>query len=121
MSASIAPSFGIQMSFSGFTDKQPELIKRSLEALRIEPSEKEFGQAVDRYTRGLENSRFGFPVRQLFPALRRLTQTGAFDQADLLEAANAATLDKLSAHIKQQLGSAYVRGYRYYIGISLHI
>ena len=113
MNASIAPGFGVQMSFSGFTDKQPELIKRSLEALRIEPSEKEFGQAVDRYTRGLENSRFGFPVRQLFPALRRLTQTGAFDQADLLEAANAATLDKLSAHIKQQLGSAYVRGYRF--------
>ena len=60
MNASVSPSFGIQMTFSGFTDKQPELIKRSLEALRIEPSEEEFIQAVDRFTRGLENSRFGF-------------------------------------------------------------
>ena len=55
MNASVSPSFGIQMTFSGFTDKQPELIKRSLEALRIEPSEEEFIQAVDRFTRGLEN------------------------------------------------------------------
>ncbi|MDG1064946.1 MAG: insulinase family protein [Luminiphilus sp.] len=113
MNASIAPGFGIQMSFSGFTDKQPELIKRSLEALQIQPSEEEFTQAVDRFTRGLENSRFGFPVRQLFPALRRLTQTGAFNQKDLLTAAKAATRGALSDHIQQQLNSAYVRGYRF--------
>ena len=113
MNASVSPSFGIQMTFSGFTDKQPELIKRSLEALRIEPSEEEFIQAVDRFTRGLENSRFGFPVRQLFPAIRRLTQTGAFNQEDLLQAANAATLEALSGHIEQQLSTAYVRGYRF--------
>jgi protease-3 len=113
MNASISPGFGIQMSFSGFTDKQPELIKRSLEALRIKPSEEEFTQAVDRFTRGLENSRFGFPVRQLFPAIRRLAQTGAFNQEDLLQAANDATLESLSGHIEQQLSSAYVRGYRF--------
>ena len=113
MNASVSPGFGIQMTFSGFTDKQPELIKRSLEALRIEPSEEEFTQAVDRFTRGLENSRFGFPVRQLFPAIRRLTQTGTFNQKDLLQAANAATLASLSGHIEQQLSSAYVRGYRF--------
>jgi len=113
MNAFVMPGFGLQMSFSGFTDKQPELIKRSLEALRIKPSQEEFTQAVDRFTRSIENSRYGFPVRQLFPALRRLTQTGAFNQNDLLQAAKAATPAKLDDYIQQQLGSAYVRGYRF--------
>ena len=113
MNASVVPGYGIRLSFSGFTDKQGELIERSLNALRVAPTELEFAQSVDRYTRSIENARFGFPVRQLFPALRRLAQSGAYNQTALLAAAEMATPEALTAFIDRQLSSAYVRAYSF--------
>jgi len=113
MNASAVPGYGFRLSFSGFTDKQGELIERSLNALRVSPTDLEFAQSVDRYTRSIENARYGFPVRQLFPAIRRLAQSGAYNQTELLAAAEAATPEALAAFIDGQLQSAYVRAYQF--------
>ena len=113
MYGSVSPGFGFRVRVSGFTDKQQELIGRSLHALRIEPTAQEFEQAVDRYTRGLENARFGFPVSQLFPALRQLTRSGAYDEAQLKVAAASATPESLLQFIEGQLRTAYIRSYSF--------
>ena len=109
----VSSGFGFRMSLSGFTDKQQELMRRSLKALRIEPTEQEFEQAVDRYSRGLENARFEFPVSQLFPALRQLTHSGAYNEAQLQAAAAAATPESLRQFIQGQLNAAYIRSYSF--------
>lgn len=111
MNVGASSGFGLRFTVSGFTDKQPELLKRAAEALRITPTALELEQAVDRYLRGLENARYGFAVRQLFPAVQRLTQSGQFNRDSLMAAAGSITIESLRQFIDQELSKAYVRVY----------
>ena len=74
MSLSMSASNGISLTMSGFTDKQPELLGRALEGLRVNPSELEFGQAIERYLRRIENSKRAFPYTRFTPLLGMLTR-----------------------------------------------
>ncbi len=111
MNVGASSGFGLRFTVSGFTDKQPELLKRAADALRITPTALELEQAVDRYLRGLENARYGFAVRQLFPAVQRLTQSGQFNRGSLIAAAGSVTTESLQQFIDQELSKAYVRVY----------
>jgi len=111
MNVGASSGFGLRLTLSGFTDKQPELLQRAVEALRIKPTARELEQAIDRYLRGLDNARFGFAVRQLFPAVQRLTQTGQFNRDSLIAAAKAVTQESLAQFITRELAGAYTRLY----------
>lgn len=95
---------------SGFTDKQPELLSRALSGLRVEASELEFGQAVERYLRSIENAKRAFPYTRLSPLLGLLTREGQYTDTTLALAASQATLSKLEAFIDATLADSHLRG-----------
>lgn len=111
MNASVSGSHGLKLSFSGFTDKQSELVAKALSALRFTPTEDELTQAIDRFERGLENSKRSFPVRQLRPALNRLTMSGNYSEDALRAALQKVTVTSFNAYVAEELTSAYVRAY----------
>ena len=110
MSLSMGASNGISLTLAGFTDKQPELLERALAGLRVEPSELEFGQAVERLLRGIENSKRAFPYTRFTPLLSLLTRQGRYTDASLARAASTASLEGFNAFVDQVLGTSHVRG-----------
>jgi len=113
MNASVSNSHGLKLTFSGFTDKQSELIEIALKGLAFKPTEEELAQAVDRFARGLENSKRAFPVRQLRPALSRLTESGRYSPESLKAALEDVDLARLNAFVDDELRSAYARIYMF--------
>jgi len=113
MSAGMSTANGVKLTFSGFTDKQPVLIEQALDALRIQPSDEALAQAVDRFVRGIRNSKRGFPFRQLGPALRKLTTSGSYDDETLIDIAEQVTNGSLAQFIEGELGSALARVYMF--------
>lgn len=81
-------SKGMSILVNGFTDKQSVLLSELLVDLIPTVDKTSFEQAKDRYIRGLRNAQKQFTVRQLFPALRNLTQANQFENTALIEAAN---------------------------------
>ena len=113
MSGNVSVAEGLRLTVSGFTDKQPELVSKALAGLRVAPTEQELSQAVDRFLRGLQNAKRGFPVRQLSPALRDLTRTSEWDEDQLIAVAESADLGQLSAFIDDVLARNQLRGYMF--------
>lgn len=110
MSLSMSAGSGVSLTMSGFTDKQPELLSRALVGLRVEASELEFGQAVERYLRSIENAKRAFPYTRLSPLLGLLTREGRYADTDLALAASKATLSDLEAFIDTTLADSHLRG-----------
>ena len=111
MGLSLQLDEGLRISISGFTDKQPELLATALSALRVSPDEQALTQALDRFSRGLQNRKREMPVSQLGRTLSGLTQTGFYDEASLREAASQITPSKFTAFVDELLARALVRVY----------
>ena len=111
MSLSMSASNGISLTMSGFTDKQPELLARALEGLRINPSELEFGQAVERYLRRIENSKRAFPYTRFTPLLGMLTREGRYTDASLALAASKANLKDFTQFVDAVLTTSHLRAF----------
>ena len=110
MSLSMSAGSGVSLTMSGFTDKQPELLSRALAGLRVEASELEFGQAVERYLRSIENAKRAFPYTRLSPLLGLLTREGQYTDTALALAASKASLAGLEAFIDATLSGSHLRG-----------
>ncbi len=111
MGLSLQLDEGLRISISGFTDKQPELLAAALAALRVSPDEQALTQALDRFSRGLQNRKREMPVSQLGRTLSGLTQTGFYDEASLREAASQITPSQFTAFVDELLERALVRVY----------
>ena len=111
MSLSMSASNGISLTMSGFTDKQPELLARALEGLRVNPSELEFGQAVERYLRRIENSKRAFPYTRFTPLLGMLTREGRYTDASLALAASKANLEEFTQFVEAVLTTSHLRAF----------
>lgn len=111
MSLNLDASNGITLTVSGFTDKQPELLERALAGLRVAPTELEFGQAVERYLRRIENSKRAFPYTRFTPLLGLLTREGRFSDTSLVLAASKANLADFTAFTETVLADSHVRGF----------
>lgn len=111
MGLSMRADEGLRLSLSGFTDKQAELLSAGLAGLRVAPSEQQLDQALDRFLRDIENRKRDLPISQLGPMLGRLTQTGEYDDASLLQAAASVTLSRFEGFVDNLLQSALVRIY----------
>jgi protease-3 len=111
MSLSMSAGSGVSLTMSGFTDKQPELLSRALAGLRVEATELELGQAVERYLRSIENAKRAFPYTRLSPLLGLLTREGQFTDRALALSAAKATLTDLEAFIDATLSGSHLRGF----------
>ena len=110
MSLSMSAGSGVSLTMSGFTDKQPELLSRALAGLRVEATELEFGQAVERYLRSIENAKRAFPYTRLSPLLGLLTREGQYTDTALALAASNANLAGLEVFIDSTLSGSHLRG-----------
>jgi protease-3 len=84
-----------------------------LSDIRIQPSEQEVAQAVDRLVRGIQNAKRAFPVRQLSPAVRSLTRNDRWDEAQMLAAADAVTPEALVQFVDGVLKRNNLRAYMF--------
>ena len=96
MSVNLAPSNGLVLSMSGFTDKQDVLLKQALSGLKADVTAQAFTQAIDRYKRGLLNQQKQFPYAQAFGAYSKLIRTGSFDTEALIKAAESLSVADLN-------------------------
>lgn len=96
MSVSLAPSNGLVLSMSGFTDKQGVLLKQALTGLKADETAQAFSQAVDRFKRNLLNQQKQFPYAQAFGEYSKLTRTGGFDTDALIKAADSLSVADLA-------------------------
>ncbi|PDH36355.1 MAG: peptidase M16 [Halieaceae bacterium MED-G27] len=110
MSLWVSTGNGLSMTLSGFTDKQPELLARALADLRVEPTDIEFSQALERYLRGLENSKRSFPYTQFGPSMSTLAREGRYSDTTLARAASGVTPKALTSLIDEVLANSHVRG-----------
>ncbi|BBN83410.1 protease III [Pseudoalteromonas sp. A25] len=113
MSMSLSPSNGLVMNISGFTDKQSRLLSQAMDELKVEVSQEEFAQAIDRYRRELQNEGKQFPINQVFGQYHRLIRAGSFDTQALLDAANNLTLEQFDKIQTQLLKNNQVRIFGY--------
>lgn len=111
MELQVRPDNGLQLTIRGFTDRQPELLGRALRGLQVAPDDQALAQAIDRYSRGIRNARRAFPVRQLFPALTTLVESGGHADEALLEAAGRIDRQRLQAFVDDQLVHNHLRLY----------
>jgi protease-3 len=113
MSVSLAPSNGLVLSMSGFTDKQDVLLKQALSGLKSEVTKQAFDQAIDRFKRNLLNEQKQFPYAQAFSAYSKLTRTGGFDTDALVNAADLLTLTDINALKKSTFANNDLRVFSY--------
>ena len=111
MGLNLALDQGLRLSISGFTDKQPQLLKAALAGLRVNPDEQALSQVLDRFVRGLDNRKRDMPVSQLGRALASLTRTGFYDEASLRASAAAVNVERFNAFVDDVLQHALVRVY----------
>ena len=100
---------GLRMTLSGFTDKQPQLLKQALGALVVDVNEQNFAQAVDRFIRGLQNQGKQFPFYQAFDAYGRLVRKGNFNTEALIATAQSLKPSDLTAYMPALLGEHQLR------------
>ena len=100
---------GISLAIGGFTDKQPELLTKALDALVVDVNEQNFAQAVDRYVRGLQNAGKKFPFYQAFDAYNNLIREGNFKTDALISAAESLTVADMQAFMQALLSENQLR------------
>ncbi|MBE0371078.1 insulinase family protein [Pseudoalteromonas aurantia] len=113
MSVSLAPSNGLILSVSGFTDKQPTLVSQALKSVELSVDEVTFSQAVDRYRRGLLNAKKQFPFRQAFGQYSKLIRSGNYDLGAQLEVLDSITVAEFNALQQQTLTENNIRVFSY--------
>jgi len=100
---------GLELSVSGFTDKQPLLFERGLIAMKFNVAAKSFEQAVDRYVRGLNNLEKQFPIRQLFGYVGNIVNASGHSNADLIATAQVLTPKDLHVFMEKVLANNQIR------------
>jgi protease III len=113
MYPSLKSSHGLILSISGFTDKQPLLLKSLIKKLNIHVSNEQFIQAVDRYIRNVKNSENAFPYNQLFSVFSKLTRSSGYSNNELVEAASRLTESDLKEFINLNLKNHNLRVFAY--------
>ncbi|NVJ49331.1 MAG: insulinase family protein [Gammaproteobacteria bacterium] len=109
MQLNLTPGNGLEISVSGFTDKQPELLKKGLQNLAFEIEGDAFNQAVDRYVRGLKNQEKQFPISQLFGHMRALVASNGYNNDDLIAAAKSLQPADLKEFMQQAMSNNQIR------------
>lgn len=94
---------------SGFTDKQPELVRQISALLASEIDEQQFSQGMDLAIRSLRSFEQQMQVRQAVEWLKTTTRSGRFELDAMLDTANHITVEDLNAYIQQTLAGSQLR------------
>lgn len=105
----LASKNGMELSLSGFTDKQMLLLEKGLTAMKVNTDDLSFKQAIDRYVRGTANSEKRFPYSQLFSTLNKVITQFGVENSTLIEVAKTLTPSDLNAFIDYSLKNNNVR------------
>ncbi len=109
MNVNLRDTHGLELIVSGFTDKQPELLEKSLSALTFNVEPVSFTQAVDRYVRNLANAGKQFPIYQLGGKMQSLVAASGISNEDLIEIAKSLKPQDLSHFMEQVMANNHVR------------
>jgi len=113
MSLSLSSANGLSMNISGFTDKQAVLLERAFDKIIVDVTKQNFSQAVDRYVRAIKNSGKQFAFYQAVYKFSDIINSGNYDDADLITAAQTLKADDLKAFMKNIMNKNQVRVFSY--------
>lgn len=109
MNLNLVSKNGMELSLSGFSDKQMLLLDKGLKAMKVNVDELAFQQAIDRYVRGTANSEKRFPYSQLFSNLNKVIANYGVENSKLIEVAKSLTPGDLVAFINHSFRNNNVR------------
>lgn len=109
MSLSLQDRKGLELSVSGFTDKQSQLLEQGLKSFVFKADEKSFNQAVDRYVRDLKNAEKQFPIRQLFGYMTDVVTATGYESDALVKAAQELKAADLHAFMDKVMANNQIR------------
>ncbi|WP_194435946.1 insulinase family protein [Vibrio fluminensis] len=105
---------GVTLAVSGFTEKQPELMKMILERFaKREFSEKRFNTIKTQLLRNWRNSSQDRPISQLFNAMTGILQPNNPPYAALVEALESIEVDSLASFVQAILAELHVEMFVY--------
>lgn len=105
---------GVTLAVSGFTEKQPELIKMILQRFaKREFSEKRFNAIKTQLLRNWNNSVQDRPISQLFNAMTGILQPNNPPYAVLVEALESIEVDSLASFVQAILAELHVEMFVY--------
>lgn len=100
---------GVTLTISGFSEKQPELLKMILKRFASrEFSEKRFTTIKTQLLRNWRNSAQDRPISQLFNAMTGILQPNNPPYATLIEALESIEVDSLSSFVQAILAELHV-------------
>ncbi|WP_185960750.1 pitrilysin [Aliidiomarina halalkaliphila] len=112
VSFNVSANDGLNLSLTGFNDKQPLLAERVLvDFAEFEPSAPALAQSVDRLRRSIQNARLRFPVQQLMPNFNQLMRLPSEDVDAQLAALQGITPADVRAVRDQLLQNNMLRMY----------
>ncbi|WP_020208613.1 insulinase family protein [Gilvimarinus chinensis] len=98
------------LTLSGYSEKHPLLYERLLKRwVEMEVEPQDFTIAMEGYRDWLDGRAKADPNRQLFTELDRLMSTPSWTDAELREASEAITLDKINQYQKELLSKNRIR------------
>ncbi len=109
MNVGLSDVNGLELTISGFTDKQPLLIKSSLAALNFKVEKESFQQASDRYIRQIKNGEKKFPFYQLFYYLNSIAVGSGYDNDLLIQAAKKLKPEDLTRFMNEVMSNNHIR------------
>ncbi|HAS64076.1 MAG TPA: peptidase M16, partial [Vibrio sp.] len=105
---------GVTLAISGFTEKQPELMKMILQRFaKREFSEKRFNTIKTQLLRNWRNSAQDRPISQLFNAMTGILQPNNPPYAALVEALESIEVDSLASFVQAILAELHVEMFVY--------
>lgn len=105
---------GVTLTISGFSEKQPELLKMILKRFaNREFSEKRFNTIKTQLLRNWRNSAQDRPISQLFNSMTGILQPNNPPYATLLEALESIEVDSLSNFVQAILAELHVEMFVY--------
>ncbi|TQV84909.1 insulinase family protein [Aliikangiella coralliicola] len=100
---------GLELSVSGFTDKQPLLLEKGLKAITFKVDQTGFKQAVDRYIRGVKNQEKQFPIYQLFDSFNDVISSSGYSNKALVAAAKKLKPEDLTHFMEKVMANNQIR------------
>jgi protease-3 len=113
MNMFLSSSNGLMVNISGFTDKQGMLLEEAFKKLKVDVTEENFKQAIDRYVRGVKNSEKGFAYTQVIGKYQRLIASGNYENDTLIKTAESLTPKQFVKFMQDTMANNHVRAFTY--------
>lgn len=104
-----ADEYDLVLKLTGFTDKQPALVRQIAEIIATPLTAQQFSQNMDLMQRSLRSVEQQMQFQQAGELLKAALFSGRFELAEVLDAAQQVTLEELNTYIQQTLAQSQLR------------